>query len=127
MKLPPAVIVHGLDQAQAVLSLGRPVTLLSAPWAGVYAGVGWWRALLAQAGAGSGAESAPDVLDCGDAPGRALAALRAGQRRLVLRAPAAVLADIAGRGAMVLAAPPPALDLATPGVLRRLADWLAET
>ena len=55
-RFPPAVIVHGLDDARAALAPGRPVTLLSAPGAALYAGCGWWRALvrLAQAEQGPG-------------------------------------------------------------------------
>jgi hypothetical protein len=125
MKLPPAVIVHGVEQARAVLAAGAAVTLLSAPGAACYAGVGWWRALLAAAGAGA----APDILDCGTAPGRVLEGLRAGQRLMVLRADPELFAGLeqraAGQGAALLAAPPPALDMAAQGAARRLAAWLA--
>lgn len=126
MVLPPAVMVHGLAQAQAALAPGRPVTLLSAPGAAIYAGVGWWRELVAQAAGGN--PPPPDILDCADAPGRALEALRHGQRLLILRAAPALFADIAERaarqGATVLAAAPPSLDLAGRGAARRLAAWL---
>ena len=127
MKLPPAVMVHGLNDALAALAPGRPVTLLSAPGAAAYAGAGWWMALVAAAAAGGAA--APDILDCGAAPGRVLEALRAGQRLLVVRATPCVFADLAERaeslGAALLPCPPPALDLAEPGAARRLAAWLA--
>lgn len=127
MKLPPAVIVHGLNDARAALAPGLPVTLLSAPGAALYAGVGWWRAVVAAAAADVPAP--PDILDCGAAPGRVLEALRSGQRLLVLRARPDVFADLAERaeslGAILLALPPPALDLAVPGAQRQLAAWLA--
>ena len=42
----PAVIVHGLGDARLALSVGLTVTLLSAPGAALYAGCGWWRALV---------------------------------------------------------------------------------
>ncbi len=60
-RFPPAVIVHGLDDARAALAPGRPVTLLSAPGAALYAGCGWWRALvrLAQAERGPGRAQDP--------------------------------------------------------------------
>jgi hypothetical protein len=122
MKLPPAVIVHGLAQAQLAVAAG-PVTLLSAPGAALYAGCGWWRAVVAASGT-----AGPDILDCADAPGRAMEALRAGCRIVILdpAVPAAplVAARAAVIGAVVLAAPPPALDLAAPGALRRLAAWV---
>ncbi len=128
--LPPAVVVHGLAMAQAVLAVaaGRPLTLLSGVGAGCYAGVGWWMALAAAARAAAPGGAVADVLDCGDAPGRALEALRAGQGIIVLRADPMVWADIAGRagalGRVLLAAPPPALDMAQRGAARRLSAWL---
>ena len=69
-----------------------------------------------------------DILDCADASGQALAALRIGQRRLVL-APAApgwdaVAAIAAALGGDVLNRAPPALDLADRAAVRRLHDWL---
>jgi hypothetical protein len=123
MKLPPAVVVHGLAQARLAVAAGR-VTLLSAPGAALYAGCGWWRALVAASGT-----TGPDVLDCADAPGRAMEALRAGCRLIVLdpAIPAAplVMARAEAIGARVLTERPPALDLAVPGALRELQDWVA--
>ena len=96
-----AVIVHGLGMACLALragqACGRPVTLLSAEGAAAYAGVGWWRAVVAGAREAVPACQATDILDCGEAPGRALEALRAGQKTLVLRADPRVWADIAWR------------------------------
>lgn len=127
MALPPAVIIHGLPHARTALQQGRAVTLLSAPGAPSYAGCGWWWALVAAARDEFPAMEPPDVLDCGDAPGRALEALSLGCGIIVLR-PGPAFIDIAGRaaglGAVVLAAPPRALDLAERGVDRRLAAWL---
>jgi hypothetical protein len=124
MKLPPAIVVHGLEDARQALAPGLPVTLLSGPGAAIYAGCGWWRALVAASGA-----TGPDVLDCADAPGRAMEALRAGCRLLVLdpAVPAAglVAARAAAVGAQILAERPPALDLAQPGSSRRIGAWLA--
>ncbi len=123
---PPAVIIHGLDDARAALAPGRPVTLLSAPGAAIYAGAGWWRALIQAA-----SPAHPDILDCGTAAGRALEALRAGQKTLILRAPAPILAEVTAlartHGATVLSHAPPSLDLAAPGARRQLAGWLTNT
>jgi hypothetical protein len=125
MKRPPAVVVHGLTQARLALAPGLGVTLLSGRGAAIYAGCGWWRALVAASGA-----TGPDILDCADAPGRAMEALRAGCRLIVLdpAVPAAALvaARAASIGAVVLPERPPALNLAEPGALRRLEAWLAE-
>lgn len=127
MSLPPAVVVHQLSDARAALRPGRPVTLLSAPGAASYAGCGWWRALVGQALAEAGRD-APDVLDCADAAGRAVEALRAGCRCLVLAPDVPVFTEVTARaaalGAVVLPARPPALDLAGPGARRRLDAWL---
>jgi len=124
--LRPAVVIHGLPHARAALAPGLPVTLLSAPGAAVYAGVGWWRALIAAAAAPAGT---PDALDCAGSPGRALEALRAGQTLLILQCAPAVWQDIAERaarqGARLLDERPPALDLADRGAARHLTRWLA--
>ena len=129
MELPPAVVVHGLPDALAALRQGRPVTLLSAPGAASFAGVLWWRALVEAARRAGPDAGMTDVLDCADAPGRAMAALREGQRLLVLdaRAPgfAAVRDAAATLGATVLPERPAALDLAEPGAARQLRAWLA--
>ncbi len=122
--LPPAVIVHSLADAQKALAPGRPVTLLSAPGAAQYAGCLWWRELLAAANF-----TGPALLDCADAPGRALEALHLGLRGVVLHAPApafAIVAELAAaNGALVLPMAPPALDLRQNGATRRLESWLA--
>ena len=123
MKRPPAVVVHGLPDVQAAVAPGRPVTLLSGPGAAIYAGCGWWRALMAL-----GAQGNPDILDCADAPGRAMEALRAGCRLLVLDPAVPAWSLVAARaavaGATLLAERPPALDLAHRGAARRLRSWL---
>jgi hypothetical protein len=122
MLLFPAVIVHGIDDANMAFSAGRPVTLLSAPFAASFGGCLWWAALMRAAGAES------SLLDCGDAPGRAVEALRLGLPGVVLQCEpeifAAVAAIAAAQGALVLADAPPALDLAARGAERRLAAWL---
>jgi hypothetical protein len=79
--LDAAVIVHSLAHAvgalKAAARAARPIILLSAPEAGIYAGAGWFRALVAAA-----REAVPDgrfsaILDCGKEAGAALAAIRA--------------------------------------------------
>lgn len=125
MQLPPAIVIHGLPHANAALLPGRPVTLLSAPGAALYAGCGWWRSLVGAAL--DGRPAMPDILDCGGAPGRALEALSVGCRLLVLH-PGPAFADIAERaarsGALVLPNRPAALDLRERGAMRRIPDWL---
>ncbi|MBV9736171.1 MAG: hypothetical protein JO209_09705 [Acidisphaera sp.] len=127
----PAVTVHGLAQAVAALAQGRPVALLSGRGAALYAGCAWWRELIGAARAVHPDVPAIDILDCADAPGRAMEALRTGQRLLVLDPACPAFAAVTGAaaclGATLLAARPPALDLAQRGAERRLAAWLAAT
>lgn len=127
---PRAVIVHAAAEVAAVRALaqGRRVAFLSAPGVAGYLGVLGFRALL-EAGGGF----ADGILDAADAPGHALAALRGGFRAVVLdpSVPAfpALAALFAERGAALLPAAPPALDLARVNLLkpqgrRHLARWL---
>lgn len=118
----PAVTIHGLADARLALSIQTPLTLLSGPNAGVYAGAGWWRAVIALAAAEFG--PAPDILDCGTNPAAAVEALRAHCTTLVL-SPGPAWADVSERaarqGAIVLPTRPPAFDLA--GYKPRDARW----
>jgi hypothetical protein len=127
---PRAVIAHSAEQVAEVrrLAPGAAVRFLSAPGAAGFLGVAGFRAMLEAGGA-----AGRGVLDAADAPGHALAALRAGFREAVLdpRLPAfAALAQaFADRGARLLAEAPPALDLgrvdlAKPQGRRHLARWL---
>ena len=124
----PAIVVHGADDVDRACAPGLPVTLLSAPGAALYAGCGWWRALVDQARARHPGLIAADILDCADAPGLALAALRIGQAALVLD-PAcpgfpAVAAIAAARGVALFPARPAALDLRTCWSAAKLTLWL---
>jgi hypothetical protein len=132
MVVPPAVIVHGLADARVALAPGLPVTLLSAPGAALYAGCGWWQAMVAAARAEFPAAEMVDILDCADGSGQAMAALRIGVIRLVLWRGASgwsAVATIAAQpGGFVLESAPPALDLAHSGAGprrdRQLHTWL---
>lgn len=116
---PPAVIVHSLGDARAALAaakvLGVPVCLRSAPGAAGYAGPAWWREVTAAAAAAFPGVAFAASLDCADAPGDALAALRAGVSLIRLRAAprvrAAVAAAAAAKGARLDDDRTPALDL----------------
>lgn len=116
-------MVHGLPDLRAATAPALPVTLLSGAGAATYAGCGWWRALMALGAGGN-----PDILDCGDAPGRAMEALGVGCRLLVLdpAVPAwdLIAARAAAVGAVLLDTRPPALDLGDPRAVRRLRAWL---
>jgi len=124
----PAVVVHSLADARLALAHGQPVTLLSGEAAALYAGCGWWRALTAAARAEFPLVPTADFLDCADASGQALAALRIGLRHLILSPDAPgrsrVAAIVADLGGVLLAERPPALDLAEPASRRRLGEWV---
>lgn len=119
MPLPPAVVVHGAGHVATALAPGLPVLLLSAPGAACFAGAGWWRALVDGTGV-------PDALDCADAAGRALEAVAAGCRIVVLH-PCPGFSAVAARTApaIVIRERPPAFDLARRGAGRDLLAWLS--
>ena len=118
VSLPAAIVIHGLAHAAAALAaaaeLGVKVTLLSAPGAAGYVGPGWFRAVIEQARAVYPDADVTAVLDCGDMPGHALAALRDGVAAIRFSGDTAdKIADIAAQyGALVIAERPEALDLA---------------
>jgi hypothetical protein len=118
----PAIVVHSLAHSVAALQAAaeaeKPVLLLSAVDAGLSAGAGWWREMIAAArdSVPSSPSEADALLDCGDDAGAAQAALRAGVEAIVFSGRADIaerLADIARRrGSRVCRArPPAALDL----------------
>jgi len=109
------IIVHSLEDARAALAAaaerGAPVTLQSAPSAGVHGGVGWFERMVAAACAEFPQAPVRAVLDCGDAAGAVLEAVRwlkePGRMKIVLRftgdaATAGRLADIAGQAGITL-------------------------
>jgi hypothetical protein len=124
----PAVVVHSIDDARAAMATGGPVTLLSATGAASYGGCLWWKALTEAARSEYPRVASADFLDCADASGQALAALRVGLYRLILwpDAPgrARVAAIMARKGGVLLPSRPAALDLARPRAARWLHEWV---
>lgn len=114
----PALVVHGRVQAEWALraAAGRPLLLLSAPGAALNAGPGWFRAMIEQAAAPFPNTPLTAALDCADAPGAALAAIRAGFKLIIFEtshpAAASVLGAAREIGAEVLNQRPKALDMA---------------
>ena len=110
----PQVVVHDLAQARGALAAaaacGLRIELRSAPDAAAYAGVGYLQAL----GKLAGQEL---VIDCGDDPGLAMAALRTGCRKLAFSGGSELferLADMAAQAGaeLVQGSRSPALVLA---------------
>jgi hypothetical protein len=126
-----AVMIHGLADARAALAARRPVTLLSASGAGLYAGCLWWRGIvdLVRRETSVPDNAIMDILDCADGSGQAMAALRAGVRHLVLWREAPgwnAAAEIAAKqGGCLMATAPASLDMAHKDAHRRLDAWLA--
>ena len=115
-----AFIAHTLAHAVAAFSAaaesGQSIVLLSPPHAVRSLGAEGWLALIAQARSRVPAAQVQPILDCADAPGLALAALRVGAPAIRLRARPEVqrkVADIAAfHGASLIADDwPDALDL----------------
>lgn len=94
------VVIHDLEQGRAALAAasGRPVELVSPPGAALFHGVGWWKALAAILRAEFPDASFTARLDCGPAPGLALAALRVGVTHVAVDAPPDVLARLRAMG-----------------------------
>ena len=116
----PRIIVHSLAHAEAALAaaaaLAIPVTLASASAAGGYAGPLWFKALVEKARRSHRTAAAAALLDCGEEPGTALGALRAGIKQIRFTGDVAArepLAEIAAQvGATVeFGEAPAALDL----------------
>lgn len=128
--LAQAVIVHGTADVDRACAPGLKVTLLSASGAAIFAGPGWWLSLIRLAHARHGALIAADILDCADAPGLALAALRLGQMSLILDPACLAFPSVAAAavtlGAHLRTIRPAALDLAEKNADRRLAAWLSQ-
>jgi hypothetical protein len=114
-----AIIIHGIDDARAALraahELGVPVTVISAPGAGSHAGPGWFNAVIAQARSAFPDVPLTAILDCDDAPGHVLGALRSGVKavRFTGRADVAekLTAIAAAEGAVLLTEDIETLDL----------------
>jgi hypothetical protein len=125
----PAIVIHGLPHALAALAPGLPVTLLCAPGAAMSGGCLWWRGVVAGAMRQHPKTPCIDILDCADAPGLAMGALREGQRWMILWPECPAFAAVSGAastiGAAVIPARPPALDLAGRGAARHLPAHLA--
>lgn len=112
-------MIHSLAHAVAALEsaekAGVSITLLSPPDFAAYGGAGFFNAIVRRARAKVPGAKSCAVLDCGDAPGLALGALRAGTEAVRFGGRPSVrtkMAEIAAaHGARLLAARPRALDL----------------
>ncbi|PZR17967.1 MAG: hypothetical protein DI532_01290 [Azospirillum brasilense] len=136
----PAVTVHGLQEAEAVLRVaaegcgeGRGAVLLSAPGAAIWPGPAGFVAVIRLARARHPTLPCRALLDCGTMPGLALRALREGWRELILAETCPAFAQVSGAarmaGAVLHGRAPRALsldgiDLRRPGGMAILRRWL---
>ena len=86
-----SVEIHGLADARRALAAGGPVELRTPPGAAGYLGPALFKAMIDEARAEFPDADMTAVLDCGDAPGTALSALRLGVEAVAVEAPAPVL------------------------------------
>ena len=119
----PVIVIHSLVHAvaalQAAAATGQSIDLLSAPSAGIYAGPGWFRALIDAAHMVVPAANADFILDCGDDAGAAQGAIRAGIQAIVFTG----RSDVAERLAAIAAARGSRLLTARPDVALDLDRW----
>jgi len=129
------VRVHTVQHARAALAaaseLGKPVTLISAKGAAATLGAGYFRKMIDAARADFPDAAAEAILDCGDDPGYALAALQEGMEAIRVDAPVDVrrkIDDIAVQcGARLDTDDDDALDLLDIVDAEAAArDWLAD-
>ncbi len=109
------IVIHSLDQARAALAAAaacdKEVTLASAPGAGLQAGPGWFKSVIEQACEAYPQVSVTAILDCGDQPGAAMAALRVGLNNLRFHGPVELREKLAGMGAVLVPLADTSLDL----------------
>ncbi|MSP82990.1 MAG: hypothetical protein EXQ94_08670 [Alphaproteobacteria bacterium] len=116
---PRAIVVHDRDDAEAAaaeaLAADVPVILLTAQGAAAFAGVDYLLGMIAQGAAPAPGAKVEAVLDCDEAAGDVLNAIRVGWKRILFTGDpelGAKLADIVGQaGGTLLTRRPEALDL----------------
>jgi hypothetical protein len=109
------IVIHALDHARAALAAaaacGKDVTLVSAPGAALQAGPGWFKSVVEQAREAYPRVAVTAILDCGDQPGAAMAALRLGLKDLRFHGPAEFRGKLEGMGAVFAPPAEASLDL----------------
>lgn len=131
----PAILIHGLDDARAALraaqETGRPVTVISGPGAAAYGGPAWFDNVVRQARAECPQAQVTAILDCDDAAGYALGALRYGIKHVRFDGRADVTIKLreiaAAQDAALITGEFATLDLrSAPDPLAACRAWLAE-
>ncbi len=132
-KAPRSIIVHGIAHARAAAAaasaLDGPVRIRSAPGAASYGGAGWFLEMIDIVRAEYPDARIEASLDCADAPGHAMAALRRGAEMIRFRGARAtnqkISALAAAHGAVLDTARGAPLDLLAIGDAERAClKWL---
>ena len=108
------IVIHSLEHARAALAAaatGKAVILASAPGAALQAGPGWFKAVIEEARAAYPQVAATAILDCGDQPGAAMAALRLGLTDLRFHGAPDFRTKLEGMGAVFVPPAEAVLDL----------------
>jgi hypothetical protein len=109
------IVIHSLDHARAALAAAAAcdtgVILSSAPGAALQAGPGWFKSVIEQASEAHRHVAVTAILDCGDQPGAAMAALRLGITNLRFHGAAEFRAKLEGMGAVFAPPAEASLDL----------------
>jgi hypothetical protein len=117
---PPVIVIYSLTHAVAALEAAAavdcPIILSSAVDAGIYAGAGWFKAVVDAAREAAPAARFSAALDCGDDAGAAMAGLRAGIESVVFIGRSDVAERLSGiaeqqHARLLTERPQPALDL----------------
>ena len=88
------IIIHGWTDAQAAIAHDSGVILRSAPGAALYAGVLWWRELIAALRSKTGWRGLA-LLDCGGEAAYAVEAIHCGVTGLILDAACPLFDEVA--------------------------------
>jgi hypothetical protein len=129
-----AILIHGLDDARAALraaqETGRAVTVISGPGGGAYGGPAWFDHVLREAQGEFPQAQVTAILDCDDAAGLALGALRYGIRHVRFDGREDVTIKLreiaAAQGATIITGEIATLDLrGARDPLAACRDWLA--
>lgn len=129
------IIIHGIDDARtavtAARSLNMGIRLVSAPGAVSFGGAAWFAEIIAAIRTEFPDVTIEAVLDCGDTPGHALVAMRAGIKSIRFTGPRRVREKITAIAKQYDAAldddDEPALDIAlSRHPANDCLNWLAE-
>jgi|TARA_B100001750_G_scaffold217596_1_gene203072 hypothetical protein len=97
------IVIHNIEHARAALRASSatkiPIAVISAPYAGCYAGVSWFLKIEEKVRKEFSKSKAIFILDCGDEPGIALEAFRLGVKFIFLKGSKKIIKKVSEIGA----------------------------